>query len=93
MATEDAQTSDASADMQREAAQMSRMAGAISEFLKRAHPKRYMQMVLEMNPEYLVSKEVTHHLETGARIKTMMQQGKLKLRVLPDDGLEIRSFV
>lgn len=79
-------------DMQREAAQMGRMASAISEYLRKAHPKRYMQMVLEMNPEYLVSKTVTDHLETGTKVKAMMQQGKLKLRVLPEDGLEIRLF-
>lgn len=93
MTTDNAEPSDAQADMQREAAQMTRMASAISEYLKRAHPQRYMQMVLEMNPEYLVSKPVTHHLEAGTKIRSIMEQGKLKLRVLPGDGLEIKLFV
>lgn len=93
MTTENAEPSDARADMQREAAQMTRMASAISEYLKRAHPQKYMQMVFEMNPEYLVSKPVTHHLEAGTKIRGMMEQGKLKLRVLPGDGLEIKLYV
>ena len=89
----DERSASSEADMKREAAQMGKMAAAISEYLKRAHPQRYKQMVLEMNPEYLVSKPVVDHLETGTIIKKMMQQGKLKLSVLPDDGLDIRLFV
>jgi len=90
---EDADSRAANADegMRREAADMGRMANAISEFLKRAHPNRYMQMVLDLNPEYLVSKPIPDD-GTGSKIKWMMQQGKLKLRVLPEDGLEIKLF-
>lgn len=81
----------ADGDMRSEAAQMTRMAGAISEFLRRAHPKRYLEMVMNMNPEYLVSKPVQED-GTGLIIKKMMQQGKLKLHVLPDDGLRIQVY-
>ena len=90
---EDADSRAANADegMRREAADMGRMANAISEFLKRAHPNRYMQMVLDLNPEYLISKPIPDD-GTGSKIKWMMQQGKLKLRVLPEDGLEIKLF-
>lgn len=87
----DARATNADDEMRREAAKMGRMANAISEFLKRAHPQRYLQMVLEMNPEYLVSKPIPDD-GTGDKIKRMMQQGKLELRVLPEDGLEIRLF-
>lgn len=86
---DDSRAADADSDMRREAAQMGKMASAISEFLRRAHPQRYMQMVLEMNPEYLVSKDVPDD-GTGLKVKRLMEQGKLKLRVLPDDKLEIR---
>ena len=89
--TEDGRAAAADADMREEAAKMTRMAGAISEFLRRAHPKRYLEMVLNMNPEYLVSKPVKDD-GTGVIIKKMMQQGKLKLHVLPDDGLRIQLF-
>jgi len=87
----DSRAANADEDMRREAADMGRMANAISEFLKRAHPKRYMQMVLDLNPEYLISKPIPDD-GTGSKIKWMMQQGKLKLRVLPEDGLEIKLF-
>ena len=89
--TDDGRAAAADTDMREEAAKMTRMAGAISEFLRRAHPKRYLDMVLNMNPEYLVSKPVKDD-GTGLVIKKMMQQGKLKLQVLPDDGLRIQLF-
>ena len=89
--TDDGRAAAADADMREEAVKMTRMAGAISEFLRRAHPKRYLEMVLNMNPEYLVSKPVKDD-GTGVIIKKMMQQGKLKLHVLPDDGLRIQLF-
>ena len=89
--TDDGRAAAADNDMRDEAAKMTRMAGAIGEFLRRAHPQRYLEMVLNMNPEYLVSKPVPDD-GTGLAIKKLMQQGKLKLHVLPDDGLRVQLF-
>jgi len=48
-------------------------------------------LTVDLNPEYLISKPIPDD-GTGSKIKWMMQQGKLKLRVLPEDGLEIKLF-